>query len=187
VCVILNIQKQTSAIKKIEAIKMRNYLYNHTSEETAYVIKDYPWGFRMRTEQRSWIESNKNGDRYIVQTKDPRTGNWCAPKKSTYAPVKVLFLDEHGHLQYFSLKHSADEKTILEFYEQHKENLNPFQLAQIKKRIAIEKVMKNVSFKFENVSFNETEEQRTAREEQEKKNENAILNAINYELKQITL
>ncbi len=166
---------------------MRNYLYNHTSEETAYVIKDYPWGFRMRTEQRAWIESNKNGDRFIVQTKDPRTGNWCAPKKSTYGFVKVLFLDEHNHLQYFSLDTFADEKTILEFYEQHKENLNPFQLAQIKKRLAVNKVMKNVTFKFVSISLDETEEQRTAREEQERKNKNAILNHINYELKQITL
>lgn len=166
---------------------MRNYLYNHTSEETAYVTKDYPWGFRMRTEQRAWIESNKNGDRFIVQTKDPRNGKWCAPKKSTYGFVKVLFLDEQNHLQTFSLNNFADEKTILEFYEQHKENLNPFQLAQIKKRIAIEKVMKNVSFKIQNVPFNETEEQRTAREERKRENENAILNAINYELKKITL
>ena len=166
---------------------MRNYLYNHTSEETAYVIKDYPWGFRMRTEQRAWIESNKNGDRFIVQTKDPRNGKWCAPKKSTYAPLKVLYLDEQGHLQYFFLNNFADEKTILEFYEQHKENLNTFQLAKIKELIAIKKVMKNVSFKIENVPFNETEEQRTAREEQEMKNKNAVLNAINYELKQITL
>ena len=167
---------------------MTNYLYNHTSEETAYVVKDYPWGFRMRTEQRAWIESNKNGDRFIVQTKDPRNGKWCAPKKSTYAPVKVLYLDEQGHLKYSSFKqYDCDEKTISEFYEQHKENLNPFQLAQIKQRLAVEKVMKNVSFKIENVPFNETEEQRTAREEQERKNKNAILNAINYELKQITL
>ena len=167
---------------------MRNYLYNHTSEETAYVVKDYPWGFRMRTEQRAWIESNKNGDRFIVQTKDPRNGKWCAPKKSTYAPVKVLYLDEQGHLKYSSFKqYDCDEKTILEFYEQHKENLNPFQLAQIKKRIAIEKVMKNVSFKIQNVPFNETEEQRTARENQEMKNKNAVLNAIDYELKKITL
>ena len=171
-----------------EATYMRNYLYNHTSEETAYVIKDYPWGFRMRTEQRAWIESNKNGDRFIVQTKDPRTGKWCAPKKSTYTPVKILYLDEQGHLQHYILKqYSCDEKTILEFYEQHKENLNSFQLAQIKELIAIKKVMKNVSFKVQNVPFNETEEQRTAREEQERKNKSAVLNAINYELKQITL
>ena len=170
-----------------EATYMRNYLYNHTSEETAYVVKDYPWGFRMRTEQRAWIESNKNGDRFIVQTKDPRNGKWCAPKKSTYAPLKVLYLDEQGHLQYFFLKHSADEKTILEFYEQHKENLNPFQLAQIKKFLAYEKVMKHVTVEFVPVPWDETEEQRTARKQQKRENENAVLNAINYELKQITL
>ena len=166
---------------------MRNYLYNHTSEETAYIIKDYPWGFRMRTEQRAWIESNKNGDRFIVRTKDPRTGKWCAPKKSIYDHVKVLFLDEQDHLQTFDLERSADEKTILEFYEQHKENLNAFQLSQIKKLIATRKVMKNVIFEIQNVPFNETEEQRTAREERNRKNENAVLNAINYELKKITL
>lgn len=170
-----------------EATHMRNYLYNHTSEDTAYVIKDYPWGFRMRTEQRAWIESNKNGDRFIVRTKDPRTGKWCAPKKSIYAHVRVLFLDEQGYLQHCYLKHSSDEKTILEFYEQHKENLTAFQLAQIKKLIATRKVMKNVIFEIQNVPFNETEEQRTAREERNRKNENAVLNAINYELKQITL
>lgn len=45
----------------------------HTSPETAYIIEDYPFGFRLRCKMRVWIESDKKkGMRVVRQTTDPR-------------------------------------------------------------------------------------------------------------------
>lgn len=131
---------------------MKNYLYNHTSFETAYIVQDWPWGYKLRTEKRFWIESNKNGDREISQTLDPRTGKWCAPKKSTYRPVLILFT--HGQGNYLGSEgiYQYDNEKIKSFYELHKENLNDFQKAQIKKWIGFNEAMKNVTFSCKPVS-----------------------------------
>ncbi len=75
-------------------------LTGHTNFETAYQIKDYPWGFRLRTTQYVWIETvKKKGDRVIRQTIDPRSGKLCAPKASTFCNLQWLYLDEVGHVQ----------------------------------------------------------------------------------------
>lgn len=37
----------------------RKYLYQHISQETAKIVEDYPWGFRLRTTIRYWIETKK--------------------------------------------------------------------------------------------------------------------------------
>lgn len=71
---------------------------HHTSPETAYVVDDYPYGRRVRTQKRYWIESNKNGQRVMTQTKNPRTGQWNKPDASTYELVQLLKFDEKGHL-----------------------------------------------------------------------------------------
>jgi len=79
------------------------YLYQHVSPETAYVVDDYPWGFRLRTTIRYWIESKdaKNGgQRFGSQTINPKTGQWCKPKYSTYSPIMVMYLDEKDHVHY---------------------------------------------------------------------------------------
>lgn len=68
----------------------------HTSPETAYIIEDYPFGFRLRCKMRVWIESDKKkGMRVVRQTTDPRKAGefWNAPKKSTYSDIRVLYLD----------------------------------------------------------------------------------------------
>lgn len=129
---------------------MRKYLYNHTSFETAYVIKDWPWGYKLRTEKRFWIESNKNGDRLMSQTLDPRTNKWCAPKKSVYYPAQILYTSEsetvetqNGEVEQLRthiLSPYSDD--IKSFYDLHKDNLNDFQKAQIKELICINYVLK---------------------------------------------
>jgi hypothetical protein len=68
----------------------------HTSEDTAFIIEDYPFGFRLRCKMRVWIESDKKkGMRVVRQTTDPRKAGefWNAPKKSTYDTLKVLYID----------------------------------------------------------------------------------------------
>lgn len=139
---------------------MRKYLYNHTSFETAHIVQNWPWGYKLRTEKRFWIESNKNGDRLVSQTLDPRTNKWCAPKKSVYYPVQILYTSESEtvetqngeieQLRTYILKRYGDD--IKSFYDLHKDNLNDFQKAQIKKWIGFNEALKNVTFSSKFVS-----------------------------------
>ncbi len=73
-------------------------LSGNNSEETAFVVDDYPYGFKLRTMIRFWIESGKAGERAVSQTKNPKNGRWNTPKKSTYSLIKVMGLDEKGHV-----------------------------------------------------------------------------------------
>lgn len=79
---------------------MNTILNGHTSKETAHEIKNYPWGFKLKTSQFIWIETvPKKGDRVVRQTIDPKNGRLCAPKKSTFNAITWLYMDEQGHIQ----------------------------------------------------------------------------------------
>lgn len=75
-------------------------LTGHTTPETAYVVEDYPYGFRLRTSIRYWIETKEgHGQRMISQTLNPKTGRWNAPNASTYDVCLSLTLDpETGYV-----------------------------------------------------------------------------------------
>lgn len=92
-------------------------LSGHTSPETAYVVNDYPYGFRLRCKIRYWIETNKNGSRVVSQTTNPKVAGepWNKPKASTYTPIRVLFLDEQGHVANEGLSSYADTAKIEAF------------------------------------------------------------------------
>jgi hypothetical protein len=79
---------------------MKTYLFGHTSPETAYEIKDYPYG-RLRTSMFVWVESEpKKGDRVCRMTINPKNGIKNTPKKSTYSTLYVLYINsENGHLE----------------------------------------------------------------------------------------
>lgn len=75
-------------------------LYGHTSEATAYLIADYPYGFTLRCQKKVWIEYKKNkGYRLVSRTSNPKKpGVWNKEDKSTYCAVAGnLFLDNEGH------------------------------------------------------------------------------------------
>lgn len=75
-------------------------LSGHVSPETAHVVADYPYGFRLRCQIRYWVETTKHGQRVVSQTTNPkRGGTWNKPKASTYTDLRVLFVDEQGHVQ----------------------------------------------------------------------------------------
>jgi hypothetical protein len=98
----------------------KRILTGHVSEETAYVVADYPYGFRLRTQIRYWLESTeKRGTRFCSQTLNPKTGRWNKPNKSTYAPVGgVMYLDEsNGHVEWESLSPGAGLKEAVRFLE----------------------------------------------------------------------
>lgn len=76
-------------------------LTGHTSPETAYVVDDYPYGFRLRCKIRYWLEySPKKGFRFCSQTTNPKKAGevWNAPKKSTYTMLGVMGTDDEGHV-----------------------------------------------------------------------------------------
>ncbi len=92
-------------------------LYGHTSEATAYLVDDYPYGFTTRTQIRYWLESKpKKGWRFVSQTMNPKTSRWNKPKASTYADWgAAMFLDEQGHVQWIGVGPYTNDEQMLEF------------------------------------------------------------------------
>lgn len=94
---------------------MRRPLYGHESPSTAYVVADYPYGYRLRTSIRYWLEwSGRHGTRLVSQTLHPKTGTWNKPKASTYAKWGAMYLDEStGHVEWSGLgPHSSAAAAI---------------------------------------------------------------------------
>ena len=76
-------------------------LYGHTSEETAYIIADYPYGFKLRCTMKVWLEYREGkGFRMVTRTSNPKKpGMWNKEKASTYARIGAcLYLDDNGHV-----------------------------------------------------------------------------------------
>lgn len=77
------------------------YLQGHTSPETAYEVKDYPYGFKLRTSIFYWIESKEGkGDRFCSYTINPKNGRPNKPKCSTYSTFMYLYINEEGHVSH---------------------------------------------------------------------------------------
>lgn len=98
-------------------------LSGHTSPETAYVVEDYPYGFRLRCKIRYWLEFKpKKGFRFVSQTTNPkRPGEvWNKPKASTYALIGgAMYLNGEGHVTWAALSEyssGAEAKTWAETY-----------------------------------------------------------------------
>jgi len=82
-------------------------LKGHVSPETAYVVDDYPFGFRLRCKIRYWLEYKKGkGIRFVSQTTNPKVPGerWNKPKASTYARFGgCMFLNDEGHVRWAGL------------------------------------------------------------------------------------
>lgn len=77
-------------------------LKGHTSPETAYIVEDYPYGYKLRCKIRYWIEFKpKKGFRFCSQTTNPKRGHvWNKPKCCTYAEFGAcMYLDDNAHVQ----------------------------------------------------------------------------------------
>jgi hypothetical protein len=87
-------------------------LKNHVSPESAFVVDDYPYGFRLRCKIRYWIEYKaKNGFRFMSQTTNPkRPGEvWNKPKASTYYRFGgAMYLNDDDHVQFAGLSEYSD-------------------------------------------------------------------------------
>ena len=87
------------------------YLIGHTSPETAYVVDNYPYGFRLRCKIRYWLEYKPGkGFRFVSQTTNPkRPGEtWNKPKPSTYHHgAAAMYIDEDtGHVSWTAVNFS---------------------------------------------------------------------------------
>ena len=85
---------------------MTTILSGHISPETAYVVSDYPYGFRLRCAIRYWLEfSDKRGFRFVSQTSNPKKGGaWNKPKASTYCRFgAAMYLNDDGHVTWAGL------------------------------------------------------------------------------------
>jgi hypothetical protein len=92
--------------------QIKQILSGHTSAQTAYVVDDYPYGFRLRCKIRYWLEHHaKLGFRLASQTTNPRVAGevWNKPKASTYVKFGAcMFLDSEGHVQWSGLGEYCD-------------------------------------------------------------------------------
>jgi hypothetical protein len=97
-------------------------LTGHVSPETAFLVDDYPYGFRLRCKIRYWIEFHpKRGFRFFSQTTNPKRGNvWNKPKASTYARFGgAMYLDGDNHVQWRGLTEYSDAAEAKAFREQY--------------------------------------------------------------------
>lgn len=77
-------------------------LTGHTSKETARVVDDYPYGYRLRCKIRYWMEHKPRfGFRLVSQTTNPKKPGefWNKPKPSTYAACAVMVETDEGHIE----------------------------------------------------------------------------------------
>ena len=78
-------------------------LSGHTTPETALIITDYPYGFRLRCTIRYWLEYKPGkGYRFCSQTTNPKKAGavWNTPKASTYSRFGGVMLrnPDDGHI-----------------------------------------------------------------------------------------
>jgi hypothetical protein len=86
---------------------MKQLLSGHISPDTAFLVDDYPYGFRLRCKMRYWLEFNKtHGVRLFSQTSNPKKAGlvWNKPKASTYCRFAgAMYLDDNNHVQWAGL------------------------------------------------------------------------------------
>lgn len=137
-------------------------LFGHTREDNAYLVPDYPYGRRIRTQIRYWIETSaKHGDRFCSQTLNPKTGRWNKPKKSTYTGVGVMYLrPDNGHVKWTGMNFNDSAEKIAEFLGVvGKERLSLAQQAKAIEIIGYTRAMSKVTWSIrENVSAEEARE-----------------------------
>lgn len=84
--------------------------------ENPYIVEDYPYGFRLRTQMRVWVEYRQGfGFRYMTQTLNPKTNNWNKPKAGTYEAIILVYKDDDGHIHPHNLSLSAWDSEIQAF------------------------------------------------------------------------
>lgn len=157
-----------------------NMLFGHTDEASAYVVDDYPYGFRLRTQIRYWIETTKHGDRLVSQTLNPKVAHehWNKPKKSTYLDAGVMYLDEKGHVTWTGVSNYTEADALAAFVAKTAGHLTEAQQKKIGILAAVRKVMKDVTFTVTETTH-QTAEERAANDAEQDKIKSFLVGQIN--------
>lgn len=118
---------------------MLTILKGHISPETAYVVDDYPYGFRLRCQIRYWLEYKPNhGVRLMSQTSNPKRGNvWNKPKGSTYSRFGgCMVLDDKGHCTWIGLGEYCDGATAKDWSDLYRDGVPPAALDMLDRWVA---------------------------------------------------
>lgn len=107
-------------------------LLGHDSPATAYVVDDYPYGFRLRCRIRYWVETTKHGQRLVSQTTNPKKPGevWNKPKASTYNEVELLVLNDNGHVSTVGFHKYTTPEVIAAFAEAYELDEHQTNVAQ---------------------------------------------------------
>ena len=148
---------------------MINYIYNKDSFENSIEVNDYPWGFK-KTSKRYWLETNNKGTRLVSSTKNPKNGEWCKAKTSTYLQVGVLtseMKEGKNFVSWIGLSDYSNDKEIVEFTKK----VDVQQLPKLSQKAICFLKAKNYAWKDVKVEFvcNPTPEQSQKLKENEEK------------------
>lgn len=142
-------------------IRADDLIFGHTSAETALEVGNYPYG-RLRTTIRYWIETTKNGDRFVAQTINPKNGRLNAPKKSTYSEAMVLYRDRSNfHIGTVGVSMYLDPELLQHFLDITEGRLSDLQRAKVARVIAMNKVFANVTWTISENSGPATDEEKS--------------------------
>ena len=161
---------------------IENIIYNKDSADNAVVVEDYPWGYKLRTKRKYWIETTKRGDRLCYQTLNPKTDKWCAVKKSTYSGIEVLYENEDGHIKTIGMDPQWATKESLAHFQNKVDvtKLTDAQRAKICEAKTIMHCQKLVKVEIVNTTMMDQEEKakRDAKQEEIKNKLNNYANHI---------
>ena len=110
-------------------------LTGHTGPETAYVVADYPYGFRLRCSIRYWIEHKAgHGFRLVSQTTNPKKAGlvWNKPKAGIYHDCAVMVLDADERVTIDTVHTYSDPERIDAYEAAHAAALTPAHRAAIR-------------------------------------------------------
>jgi hypothetical protein len=110
-------------------------LKDHTTKETAYIVDDYPYGFRLRCKIRYWLEHHPmRGSRLCSQTTNPKRVSeyWNTPKCSTFAYLAgCMYLNKDDHVTWTGLNEYSTAQESINWYETYKDGLTPELLTRV--------------------------------------------------------
>ena len=127
---------------------MRVLPSTHNSPETAFVINDYPFGFKLRCFKRIWIETatkgTKKGLQRIVEQTTKKAVNcikdeydtapidkdylWNKPKTSVYGMLKIMVLNDDKQIEFAGLGEMVWGDQVEKFNEKYSGQLDAIQM-----------------------------------------------------------
>jgi len=121
-------------------------LEKQPTEQEPFLVDNYPYGYTLKTKIRYWVETTRNGQRFVSQTLNPKTNIWNNPKKSTYSQIILIGLNEQEHITYTNLS-LYSLKEALEFRDRYLNYLSDYQKTELKNIIKMSEVFDKVEYK----------------------------------------